>query len=240
MSLRIFIFFCLVLLTPKTLMAEEPITMTLYTEINHPYVYYKNNSKELTGIAYDMVLELAKRANIQPQIIVAPWLRAIRMLENNNDSCLFIMNKTKEREKKYQWIGPMIIGGIAIFKKPDSPIVINSMDDLQNYTVIGKVDSVSIQSLKEKYNIKLLEASTDEQAVTLLYHGRAPLLAAGIIDAPLAAKYLDYPKPVMAFKRGTVELSIGCSLNLPALKMNKLLDAYHSMNSFRQKILDKY
>ncbi|MEL0037079.1 MAG: hypothetical protein VW882_11870 [Gammaproteobacteria bacterium] len=49
--------------------------ITLYTEINHPYVYYKQGTNELTGIAYEIVQETLKRTDLVANIEVMPWLR---------------------------------------------------------------------------------------------------------------------------------------------------------------------
>jgi len=181
-----------------------------------------------------------KRADINYELKVLPWMRAIRNLDSTDNSCLFIMNRTAERELKYQWIGPLVIGGIAIYKQPSSTIEINSLKDLKDYIVVGKQDSVSIKYLKDVFNVKVLKASSDEQAIKLLYRGRAQLWAAGIIDGPLAAKYLELPRPEIAFRRGITDLSIGCSSNIPSSHYKKLLKAHDSMEDFRKSILDKY
>jgi len=215
-------------------------TITLYTEINHPYVYHQEGSKKLTGIAYEIVTEMMKRTNLKAEIVVAPWLRTLRMHEQNDNSCVFVMNRTEKREKQYQWVGLIITGGLAIFKRPDSSIDINSLNDLKPYLLVGKTDSQSIYGLSDQYGIDIIEVDSDEKAIELLYHGRVELMAGGIIDAPLAAKYLGLPKPEIALKRGVALLSMGCSLNLDDLKMKKLINIHNSMTNYRNKILNKY
>jgi len=239
---RLFVLVCSFIFILFTTKADQQPRgqIALITEINHPYLYYKEGTKELTGIAYDMVMELMKRADIKYELKVLPWLRALRVLDNTDNSCLFIMNRTAERELKYQWVGPLVIGGIGIYKKPLSSIEITSLKDLKNYVVVGKEDSVSIKYLKDIFDAEVIKASSDEQAIKLLYHGRAQLWAAGIIDGPLAAKYLGLPKPEIAFKRGITDLSMGCSLNISPIQYKKLLKAYDSMEDFRKAVMKRY
>lgn len=232
-----------ILLVEASLQAQNTKTLSkfsLITEINHPYVYYKEGSKELTGIAFDIITELLKRADIQADINVRPWLRAIRMLDESDNSCLFIMNRTAQREAKYTWVGPMLIGNYSLYKRPDSPIVINQVSDIEDYVVIGKTDGTALKDLKKEIDFQTVYTSSDEQSAKLLFHGRGDLWATGDMDGPMAIKNLGLPMPTLAFTRNKTDLSMGCSLKLLPSTLKKLQDAHDTMSDFRNNIVKKY
>ena len=226
--------------TLSPIQAEEPVRIDLITEINHPYVFYKEDTNELTGIAYDIIIELLKRSNIKAELKVMPWLRAIKMLDSTDNTCLFIMNRTPQREKKYTWVGPMLIGHLTVYKVPSSPIIINSIEDISKYMVIGKTDGIAIKDLLTKIDFKTLYTSSDEQSAKLLYRGRGDLWATGDMDGPMAIKRLDLPMPIAVYKRTPTDLSMGCSLKLTPGTLSKLTKAHDSMASFRKAVVDKY
>ncbi|PCJ48502.1 MAG: hypothetical protein COA74_08910 [Gammaproteobacteria bacterium] len=230
----------LMLSSVRAEVTEKPISINLITEINHPYVFYKEDSNELTGLAYDLIIELLKRSNVKADVTVLPWLRAIKMLDSTDNTCLFIMNRTPLREKKYTWVGPMHLGYLTVYKVPSSPIVINSISDISQYLVIGKTDGIALRDLKEKIDFKALYTSSDEQSARLLYRGRGELWATGNVDGPMATKKLGLPLPIAVFQNTPTDLSMGCSLKLLPATLEKLIEANDSMSDFRKIIIDKY
>lgn len=214
--------------------------ITLYTEINHPYVYYKDSTNELTGIAYEIVQEILKRTDLVANIEVMPWLRLLKRQSKDPNSCIFIMNNTLERRDKYRWVGPMILGGLALYKHKDSKIEITSLEQLKNYTVVAKIDGVAGKGLDTNHGATLVKAQNDRTAARMFAKGRGDLWAAGIVDGPLAAQYVGIPQPVIAFRMSSTELSMGCSLGLPDSSYKQLVDAHEAIADIRKDILERY
>jgi len=219
---------------------DQSISISLLTEINHPYLFYKKESKELTGIAYEIVTELLRRANISGKIKVLPWMRAVRTLDNDDNSCLFIMNRTPERESKYTWVGPMILGHIALYQHQDSKLQINSIADIGRNRVIGKIDGLALKSLRREIIVNAVHTSSDEQSAELLFRRRADLWITGDIDGPMAISSLHLPKPKLVLKSDKTILSMGCSLNMLGSTLSRLKSAHNSMTEFRLKVIEKY
>jgi len=219
---------------------KSPRTVTLFTEINHPYVYYKKNSRELTGIGYDIIQEIIKRTDLNVRIQVSPWLRLIKKQKEDPNSCIFVMNRTPQREDQYLWVGPLIMGGLALYKHQDSDIEIKSLSDIKNYTIVGKVDGIAIKDLDTKYGAKLIKAQTDETAAKMFAQKRADLWASGLKDAPLAARYLNLPQPVLAYKMSESDLSMGCSPDMQQSDYSQLVSAYGQIDDLREQIIASY
>ena len=231
---------CSVLALSASAEEASDADITIYTEINHPYLFIDEKSGEHIGLGLELLNELMKRAELTPNIVVLPWMRAMKQHKEDSNSCLYIMNRTPERESKFEWVGPMITSGLALYVRPDSNLEIFSLRELKDYTVIGKVDSVSIEGLEEIYKAKVVVANSDEQAIKMFYKGRGDFWAAGRIDGPLAARYLGLPPPKLAMTRSTVDLSMGCSLELSVEKLSKLRKAHETMSEFTSELLENH
>ena len=215
--------------------------LTFYTEINHPHTFYKDGTEQLTGIAYDIVYAMIEKTGLDVIIEVNPWLRSVKKQKENDNSCIFAMNRTEEREKQYQWIGPLVSGGLAIYKKSDSDIEINSLYDLKGHTVVGKIDSIALDAIKPEHGAKIVVSGTDEAAAKMFHIGRADLWAGGMVDTPLAASYIGIPAPAIALQLSKADVNLGCSLKLDS-KVFELLRQAHSevQANLAPAILKKY
>ena len=220
---------------------EKSNKLTFYTEINHPHIFIKEGTDELGGIAYDIVKEMIKKTDLDVEIEVNPWLRSVKKQKENDNSCIFAMNRTAEREKYYQWIGPLVSGGLAIYKKADSDIVLNSLNDLKGRTVVGKIDSIALDAIKPEHGAEVVVSGTDEAAAKMFHIGRAELWAGGMIDTPLAARYIGIPEPKVALRLSKADVNIGCSLKLDSNVM-KVLRAAHDQvqKELGPTILERY
>lgn len=229
-----------VLSFPSHANGHKQTSITLYTEINHPYVYYKEGTTELTGIGYDIVQEMLKRTDLDVRIEVSPWLRLIRKQKDDPHSCIFVMNRTPQRETQYLWVGPLVMGGLALFKHQDSDIEITSMADIKHYSIVGKIDGIAIKDLDTKYGAKVIKAQTDETAAKMFAQKRADLWASGLKDAPLAAKYVGIAQPVLAFKMKESDLSMGCSPYIQKTAYEQLIKAHQEISELRLQIIASY
>ena len=81
--------------------------------------------------------ELFKRANVRYQIVMYPWVRAIKMAESDKDTCVYSTTRTEERETKFLWVGPVAPDNWMLFAKADSSIQLASLDDARKYKVGG-------------------------------------------------------------------------------------------------------
>ena len=220
--------------------ADNSPQMQLFSEINHPFVYYKPGTEEPTGIAYDIVQEVFREAGITPKVTILPWKRSERLYHETLDSCLFTMNKIPEREHQYIWIAPLVLGGLALFKDPTADIDFREPVDIAKTIVIGRRGGVALKVLRENHKFEALEAPTDEVSARLLYVGRGDLWAAGVIDAPITAKALGLPTPEMVYQYRDANLGMGCRLDTDPALILRLKQAFSRTKEVRADILAKY
>lgn len=202
-------------------------TLTLLTEENAPYNFHNQETGELDGSGVVLVRELMRKADVAYSIKLLPWRRAYRQAMNDANTCVFVTNRTPDREELFQWIGPVTEseGGWVFYKRPDSDIVLNSIEDAAKYIVVGLSGGAPLAEFQKQTGAEVLASPTGKGAVELLYFGRAELWLAGAQDGPFTAKRAGLPAPVRALGWHDYELYLACQKNLePALvsRLNRI------------------
>jgi polar amino acid transport system substrate-binding protein len=148
----------------------------IMTEVFSPYQFIDKN-KQLKGISVEIVQAIKKELNDTSNIKVYPWIRANKILDLKVNTALFSMMKTKSRENRYKWVGPIDKLEMVFFKKKGSPIVINNIEDAKKVNKIGVTKSVAnYEILTEKgfTNLDVLQGS-DDKNIRKLLKGRIDL-----------------------------------------------------------------
>ena len=162
----------------------------LMTEIFPPFQYM--HEEKLIGISTEIVNAIQKELGVTNKIKVYPWTRALKLVNRKNNSAIFSMLKTKEREEKYKWVGPLTSMKLIFFKKKGSPITLKTIEDAKKVAKIGVTKGVAnYEMLKEKgfKNLDVIASGLDEKNIKKLVKGRIDLwptlLMAGLYNARL-------------------------------------------------------
>ena len=80
------------------------------------------------------------------------------MVQKDNNTVLFSMSRTSNREKLFKWVGPVVSAKIVVLAKKSDNYKINSIEDLNKYR-IGTVakdigEQLLIKNGTNKKNIK--------------------------------------------------------------------------------------
>ncbi|MBK9348385.1 MAG: ABC transporter substrate-binding protein [Burkholderiales bacterium] len=205
-----------------------------------PYNYTTDGGQTIVGSATEAVHELFRRANIRYQIVMYPWVRAIKMAESDKDTCVYSTTRTEERETKFQWVGPVAPDNWMLFAKADSSIQLASLDDARKYKVGGyRGDSVTLYLQQQKFVID--EAINDDQNAKKLDAGRVDLWATGILTGPFVAnKMKTRVKPVLNIKKA--ELYLACNKTVAPDTIQQLNTTLKAMvkDGTMEKINKKY
>lgn len=220
--------------------AQSDEALIILTEDNPPYSFVHRETGHISGTGTELVRELMRRAELQFSLTLLPWNRAFRAAQNNRNTCVFLANRTPDREQLFNWVGPLIEGGWAVYKRPDSEIVIQSPKDMKRYNVVGKSGSASVDDIEKAAGIKIMRTGQDETAARMLYYGRADLWVSGVIDGPLAAKSVDLPVPSLALLWKKADLSMACSKKTDINLIIKLNDINRSLDDLRKKVLARH
>ena len=78
--------------------------VTFVTEDLPPLQIAGKNSQP-TGAMVDLIKEIIKEANFNASVISLPWARAYKTAQNSENTFIFSMLRSKEREALFQWVG---------------------------------------------------------------------------------------------------------------------------------------
>lgn len=214
--------------------------LTLTTENAPPFNYSNDDGKTIAGSATEAIHELFKRTKIPYTIEMYPWVRAIEMARANKDTCVFSTTRTEEREKSFQWVGPVAPNNWVLYAKADSKITLANLEEAKKYKLGGyRGDAVTLYLEGLQFTID--EAINDEQNAKKLEAGRIELWATGSqIGRYVAAKVKVDIKPILSFKK--TELYLACNPSVAAETIAVLNAALQAMakDGTTDKINKKY
>jgi len=95
---------CFVLSQP-TVHASDEVLIKIVTESSPPISYFDPVTKEISGPATQLLRHIMKEANLDYDITILPWTRAIKYAKENKNTLIFSLNRTSEREFLFNWIG---------------------------------------------------------------------------------------------------------------------------------------
>lgn len=153
---------------------EVPIK--LMTEIFPPFQY--KHKDEVIGVSTDIVNAIQKELKLDNKIEVYLWSEAKEIIDNTENTALFSMLRTAEREKQYKWVGPLSTMKLVFFKKKGSTITLNSIDDAKRVGKVGVTKGVAnfeMLSNQGFTNLEVLTNSEDEENIRKLVNGEIDL-----------------------------------------------------------------
>lgn len=120
--------------------------LTIMTEELPPFSYTLDNQQ--TGYAIEVVREILKRIGHADNIQILPWSRAVDTLEKKENTVVFSMGRTEQREPLYKWVGPLVEFRWVFFAKKGSGIKVSALEDAKKVKSIGtSLNSASHQLL---------------------------------------------------------------------------------------------
>ncbi len=152
-----------ILFFPISEIKAAPLTaddLIYYTENYPPHNYLDNN--RLTGISIEiieLIWEKLGAAKTRENITLLPWARAIKQLETRPNTVLFGMGHTRERTKKFHWVGSYYSHTLSLICPKDSLIDITDLDQAKTFRI-----GVVRQDIGHHY---LLEQGFDEASLDL-------------------------------------------------------------------------
>jgi len=152
--------------------------MLVMTEIFPPYQYNDPLDHKLIGISTEVVQAVQKKIGDKSKIKVYPWTRGIKLLAHKKNSAIFSILRTKEREDKYKWVGPLADMDLVFFKRKNSTISLKNLEDAKKVKKIGVAKGVGnydILKAKGFTNLDIITSGTDEKNIKKLVKGRIDL-----------------------------------------------------------------
>ncbi len=141
---------CLVLF-PVTVFSQSVDDLTLYTEQYPPFNFEEGG--RLQGISIDLMEEMLARAGSglsRADIELVPWSLGYERAQDRPNHAVFAMTRTAARENLFKWVGPISPTKVVLTGKQGANISINSISDVQRYTIGTVRDDVGEAILLEQ------------------------------------------------------------------------------------------
>lgn len=161
--------------------------LRILTAENPPLNFSRDG--EITGLATEVVRELARRTGTRGEITLAAWPKAYQALSEQPDIALFSTVMTAERKPLFQWVGPLVVQDTNLYALKGSGIAIANLDQARK---IGKIATVSKyyseQVLNEEGFANTQSYPDRETTVRKLLDGTVQVVASSNTEMPAALK----------------------------------------------------
>lgn len=199
--LRCFLFFLLILLPTSFVHSEN---LTIITEEWPPFNYTENS--ELKGFSTEIVQLIMKDLNVLAKPLVLPSARGIKLFNIKSRAMFYSIIQTSERKPLYKWIGPFGEQSIYFFKKKNSKLKINSIEDAKKVKSICSRSQGLVFNMLTKAGFKNLDTGVSGEGIYLRALNDRCELAIGESSAGVKYWLKKNKKPTDALVQTSVKL----------------------------------
>lgn len=136
-----------------------------------PYAY-RTADGQVTGAAFELVADIARRLAVAVTCELEPMARAVMMAQRSGPVLLFPTARLPSREGLFRWVAPLVPMRLRLFAKRDGPGDIRSLDAARRLK-LGVLSSGGMREYCESLglvNIQLVSSNT--RAVKMLLADR--------------------------------------------------------------------
>ena len=180
-----YVFQLLIRITVLTFIAKytfaESEVPTAYVVAEHwpPWEVALDHERQsvTSGWALDITNELARRLDIQIEVIVMPWKRAVRMIKTGRADIIPMIVETSGREEHMFFTLPVYEDKLLFVYSTDKfdEFKWESWDDIQPYTIGITLGTKYVTEVTDKHNLRVETATNDMMNITKLLRGRVDL-----------------------------------------------------------------
>jgi polar amino acid transport system substrate-binding protein len=124
--------------------AQAVETIKILTEEYPPFNF--TDQGRITGLGTEVVQAVLKEINIEGQFQSLPWARAYETTQSSENVLIYSINRSKEREKLFKWVGQITPTDFYLFSLKSRNLHLASLDDAKPLQ-IGTVN----QDIGEQY-----------------------------------------------------------------------------------------
>lgn len=124
--------------------AQAVETIKILTEEYPPFNF--TDKGKITGLGTEVVQAVLKEINIEGQFQSLPWARAYETAQTTENVLLYSINRSKDREKLFKWVGQITPTDFYLFSLKSRNIHLTNLDEAKPLQ-IGTVN----QDIGEQY-----------------------------------------------------------------------------------------
>lgn len=184
---------------------------TLYTEDLSPYNMIEND--QVTGISSEILATALGRIQIGFAPRLVSWKRAYHEALSDPNSCVYSTVRSPDREKLFQWVGPIARDSLVILVLPDSRIQARTLADLKGYRTVITQGDYAEPKLREN-GIVIVPTPPAEKQMEMMQAGRIDFWVANRGQAQSEARRSGVQlKELFAYE--DFDLYLACNPGIP-------------------------
>jgi len=211
--------------------------LTIYTEELPPLQLVKNGEVQ-TGYAYELLMAVLKEADLNANLLVYPWPRAMKLTRQNRNAFILSMIRSPEREANYIWVIKLLSLKPQLVKlRTNTEVQVVTIDDVSYYKVgairgdYGEEFLRSIGLSEKKENLYL--AVKYDNMWKMLFNHRLDMVFANPLTAKQESLKAGLPanslQAVMDIQGIQSDLYLGANLETDPQLVNKIRQAYKKL-----------
>ncbi|AMC33493.1 substrate-binding periplasmic protein [Janthinobacterium sp. B9-8] len=156
-------FLCLFILQTSLLSAQAADQLKAVTEYLPPLNYEKNG--KVLGFSSELLDLIALEAKIQIKKEILPWPRAYKRAKEEDNTVIYSLVRTPERESQFQWLGPISPRSIMLYRLSQrTDIVIKKLDDARAYNIgVVRESAASENLIRLGFDTNKLDLALDDE-----------------------------------------------------------------------------
>ena len=201
---------------------SEQIKLQIITEDFAPFNFRSKEGK-ITGQSTEIVQEILSRLNLEIDIHLMPWNDGYELALSEPDVILYSTFRTTEREKLFQWVGPIGSDEYVFYALKNSDLSINSLEEAKTVTAIGVVqDDARHQFLKKNNLTNLKLYPNDAECYKALEGGDVELVVGTSITMAQMAQQAGVDpsdlKPVYTLRKTPLYIAFNKNTSIDIVK----------------------
>jgi polar amino acid transport system substrate-binding protein len=210
--------------------AEGQVLHFYTTEV--PPLAFTDKDGSITGYCVEVVRALLRRTGDRGEIVSLPWARAYQTGLSEPNTVLICPKRTEERERLFQWVGPLYSTSTEFFARTQDRVRIDSLEEARRVnSVLIPRDFYPVPNLQRAGFQNLYLTASPQASVRMLLGGRAPVMVLDRLMLPDLLKQEGVPtdaiERVFALSPDTGYLTF--SRDLPAAVVRRWQSALDDM-----------
>ncbi len=148
---RVGVFLLLWLLVVTATGRAGQLDRVLFMSEEYPPFNFEQDGRP-QGLSIELLAEVFRitgSGRSVDEVQILPWARSYRAVQEQADTCLFVMTRTREREALFKWAGPVAPTRIVLLAKKGAGVIVRSPHDLRKYRIGVVRDDVGQQLLEK-------------------------------------------------------------------------------------------
>lgn len=150
-----------------------------------------------SGLVAELTAELFRRADIAYRLSFMPLQRALHQVQQQERSCVLLVERQQEREPHFAWVGPLLVSRLGLYAKADDDLQLSSLEQVRGLRVLSHQGSGAGEYL-QSIGVEVIYSNKESLNLSMLQRSRARLWAtsSAVVDSLPAS---PRPREVLPF-----------------------------------------